>query len=178
MAKPKAAKHPSQEDLRITKVAIKADKVVIETEEKHGGETKEGVISSDQAPLPEFQKAFEALGLAMVQVMELPKKYIDSHKLVGVTIGYEKDDGRLTVLCMIWAQLPKFATPAKFKSPHMREHVAGSSSGDAFMPISMSDQLKELISEARRYVEGERAQGTLLKALPAPEDDEEEDKDD
>jgi len=167
----KKSKHPSQEELRITQISLRQDKVVIEVETLHGGEKVKSTMSCDSPPLPDFEKAFRKFGKLMCELMEFSDKWTEAHKLKKIEVKYEKDDGRLGCVATIFVQLSKFSSGSVTNSPYQRERVQGGGGGQAFMPEAMCELLKDLIVHARDYYNGERAQGTLLKSTDTDEEE-------
>jgi hypothetical protein len=160
----KKATHPSQEEVRITSIAIKADKVVIGIQTSDGDATTASLLKCPNPPLPDFEEAYRKMGTMICKLMDMPDAWRSAHKLNKVEIKYEKDDGRLGLVGTIFVHLSKFSGGSAVNSPYQRERVQGGGGGDAFMPEAMCEHLKELIKLARAYYKGDRAQGSLLQS--------------
>jgi hypothetical protein len=126
---------------------------------------------SADKPLPSFYKAMEALPPLVIDTLQLPKSYIgkkpkadDSEPgypltVTGITI-HTKGDSRL--VCLVATKVIDTPSPFNITVPN-RYMDAPTKEGASSIPYSDKQValIEEVIEEARKYLKGERAQGTL-----------------
>ena len=126
---------------------------------------------SADKPLPSFYKAMEALVPVVLDTLMLPKAYAGKKPkaddkepgypltVSGFTIHTKGESRLVTIMAMKVVDTPSpfnISVPNRYMDPPTKE---GSSS------IPYSDKhvalIEEVIEEAKKYLKGERAQGTL-----------------
>lgn len=159
------------EDFRITKVGSKKNKVFINAERIHNGETLSTSLACTDTANPEFYQSLLDLGKFMCTHMGMDADWKAQSKCISVAVNYEEDDERMGVIVTLNVKLTKFDKPIVINTPHLREKVEGKGGGGSFMPQKMLDLVKTVLREGQLYRDGERAQ----QELPAPSDDEDDD---
>lgn len=147
---------------RITKVSHKNGDFHVRTEEESNGDVIKKDIESDTPANPEFTDALTDIGLYLCKMMEFPKEWTDKHECRSVTINYEEDD-RMGVVVSLYVTLAKFSAGISINSPHLREKLAGTPGGGAFMPPKLVELVQEVIAQGQKYMDGDRAQRELLE---------------
>jgi hypothetical protein len=140
----------------IKSVRLKRRAVVISYE----NEGEEHSVISRDIPLPSFIKAVEALAPLVLDICHLPTDYIHGLKPTGLTLV----DKQETQLVLVTAQKEltdcnspfNIATPVRFLSLPKEEGSYSPPLKDAQVAL-----VEKVISEAKKYVKGDRAQGQL-----------------
>lgn len=140
----------------IKSVRIKRRAVVVEYENE--GETHS--VTSRDNPLPSFIKAVEALAPLVLDICHLPSDYIHGLKPSGITLVTKQETQMVVVTAqkeLTDANSPfNIATPLRFLSVPKEE-------GSYSPPLKEAqvELVDEVISQAKKYVKGDRAQGQL-----------------
>lgn len=125
--------------------------------------------SSDEAR-PEFYQALEKLVPHVCVICEFDRNYGeddgDQHTMLvrGVTFSFLDDpDQTMGVVLSAQKKLVTSKSPFNFSTPLKYEHPSGNGNDDSdcFDP-EMGKALQQVIREARRYLAGDRAQGSFL----------------
>ncbi len=122
-------------------------------------------------PLPEFRTAIENLSGLVLEILHLPTDYGAGLTATGVTVTDKQDTQLVTITAkkeITDCNSPfNIATPLRFLDLPKEE-------GSYSPPLSAHQValVEAVLNEAKRYVKGERAQGTL------PLDDGKDDPDD
>jgi hypothetical protein len=137
-----------------------------------GDETRS--VKSNENPLPEFNAALDALMPLLTRIIEVEENYDINVKIYGVTMGMLRDARTLRIhakksLALCGKMMSLDTPPVLLSTP--------TTEGGVTEPISPTEALwvEAVLEEAKRYVLGERAQGTL--DLDDDEDEEEYDHD-
>ena len=146
-----------KDTLKIVKCGIKDSKVIVHAEEAITGDILKTTLESDAPPLPAFPNALSDLGAYMCDLMEFPKEWKNLHRCTSISIGHE-EDGRLNAVVTLYVKLAKFNNGISINSPCLREKLAGTSGGGAFMTPKMLELVQAVITCGRAYMEGERSQ--------------------
>lgn len=118
-------------------------------------------LSSGAAPRPEFVAAFNAFKPLALDLLELPE-YGEGFIVTGLSINEEDNDGRGGLVITSMKTLKQANAPLVLNTPHLREPVDDNQDGAAgFYTEGMSGALATMLGEAKRYVNGERAQQEL-----------------
>lgn len=151
----------------ITKVNVTRTNVHIEYTNE--GDTYK--YDSKDKPLPSFYKAMEALTPLILDTLQLPKAYAGKKPKpddeepgypltpTGITI-HVKGESRL--VCITATKVIDTPGPFNITVPN-RYMDAPTKEGATSVPYSTKQValLEEVLDEARKYLKGERAQGTL-----------------
>lgn len=142
--------------MEIKKVRITRKAVVID----YHNEGEEHAIVSRDMPLPSFVKAVENLAPVLLDVLHLPNDYIHGLTVTGLTLVDKQD----TWLVCITAkkELNDCNSPFNIATP-LRFLAVPGEEGSYSPPLkdNQVDLINEVIGEAKAYVGGQRAQGTL-----------------
>lgn len=141
--------------MKIVKVGIKDSKVFVHAEEEIKGEVKKIMLDGDTPPLPEFPKAFGEVCKYMTEFMNFPDDW--KGKVTTVSIGHEEDKRKNVVVTMS-VKMPNFVSPTTINTPVLREKIAGTSNGGAFMMPKLLELVEEVIKQGHLYLDGERGQ--------------------
>jgi hypothetical protein len=131
-------------------------------------------VKSNENPLPEFNAALDALMPLLVRIIEVNDGYYINLKIAGITMGTLRDVRTVRIhakksLALCGKMLSLDTPPVLLSTP--------TTEGGITEPIEASEAelIETALEEAKRYVLGERAQGTL--DLDDDEDEEEYDHD-
>jgi hypothetical protein len=140
----------------IRSVRIKRRAVVISYENE--GETHD--ISSRDNPLPAFTKAVEALASLVLDVLHLPTEYQHGLKPTGLTVTGKQGTQLVTVIAQ--KELTDCNSPFNITTP-LRFLSVPEEEGSYSPPLSTKQValVDAVISEAKKYINGDRAQGQL-----------------
>lgn len=147
---------------RITKVKFDGSKVRIEYERtREVGDPDEFVVGCSDKPAPEFAPALQALALDVVTICELGEE--DTRRLTvrGVTFTWTNDIMGACISAL--KALQTASSPLVLNTPHLPSAPYGD--GNDLAPTLDPDtiaRLEELGRQAERYIDGERAQGSLF----------------
>lgn len=125
-------------------------------------------IDSNENPLPSFTKALDALVPLTCQILEVPESYATNLTVGGVTIGQMRDVQTVSIHAKksltVAGKMLKITTPPALLSTPKTE-------GGITPPLTdtQAGLVDEVVEEAKRYVKGDRAQGTL--SLDEDDDD-------
>jgi hypothetical protein len=128
-------------------------------------------LDSNENPLPSFTKALDALIPLTCQILEVPENYSTNLTVQGITMGTMRDVATVSIHAKkslsLAGKMLKLATPPVLMSTPKTE-------GGITPPLKdeQASLVDEVVEEAKRYVKGERAQGTLS----LDDDDEGEDE--
>lgn len=127
-------------------------------------------VKSNENPLPEFNQALDALTPLLCSIIEVPSDYGLNLKVAGVSMGTLRDVRTVRIhakknLSHCGKLLPIDTPPVLMSTP--------TTEGGVTPPLdaAQAELVDAVLEEAKRYIKGERAQGTL-------EIDEDEDEDD
>jgi len=138
------------------------------------GDEDHGNVRFPENPLPAFDGALTALGPLVCKLLALPESYTENLKVTGLTIA---DAGGTNEQVTIVAQksLPDANGPFNIATP-LRLLDTPADEGSYSPPLSEADAnlVQEVIEQAKAYVLGERAQGTIAEVIEAEKDAEAE----
>jgi hypothetical protein len=120
-------------------------------------------LTSGDSPRPEMQKALNALAEDVVKLCEIPNKGSEDVAVTGVTFSYGGDKEVMGACIIAQIRLKNSYQPLNVITPHK----ASESYSDYEDPMQILDfetvnRLKNVIEEALRYVNGDRAQQNLF----------------
>ena len=137
-----------------------------------GDETRS--VKSNENPLPEFNAALDALMPLLTRIIEVDDAYNTNLKISGITMGTLRDVRTVRIhakkgLALCGKMLSLDTPPVLLSTP--------TTEGGITEPIETNEAelIEAALEEAKRYVLGERAQGTL--DLDEDNDEEEYDHD-
>jgi len=145
-----------------TKIKFDGSKVRIEYEvTRKDGDPDEYTLHSADKPLPEFDEALQALAADVVTICELNPSDVDKLKVRGVTLTHT--NGILGVCVTALKTLKSSNAPLVINTPHLPEESYSEGDDNApVMPSGMAMRVAAVEAQARRYVDGERAQASLF----------------
>lgn len=139
------------------------------TESKKDGSTTDYVVTSDQAPRPEFIGAVEDLAPDIMKIIgiecvgtETPDYYTN---MKGVSFKHLQDGGFNAVLKAV-IYVPWLESDVAINSPLMGTKPKENALG-AYFGADTEKKLRTVLSEALLYIKGKRAQEVLFDE-PAP----------
>ncbi len=137
---------------------------------KHGDDTH--TLKTNEAPLPEFGQALDALADVARTVVEAPEEWTANLSVTGFKHEAFRDVRAASILISkgiaASGKVLKVTTPAALLAQPQTE--------GAFTPPLKADHValvEEAIEQAKRYILGERAQGTLPLQKPEESDPDE-----
>jgi hypothetical protein len=138
----------------LLKLKIDGDDVLVKYVEREGGEDDGDTVTleSSDPPLPELREALQAMAEHMVAICELPAKWTEEIRIVGVTVTYSDDVRGLVITGL--RRLQGHAAPLVLNSPH----ATNEEKEQGPYTVACGPALDELEEEVWRYVDGERAQ--------------------
>jgi hypothetical protein len=150
-------------DIRFTKIKYDGSKVQLLYErERKEGDPDEFSLHSGDNPAPEFDQALQALAVDVASICELGAEAAQKLKVRGVTLTYAHDILGACVTAL--KSLVTANSPLVLNTPHLPS-MAYSGNGDdpnPVLPDGMVVRLDALTAQAKRYLDGDRAQGSLF----------------
>lgn len=148
----------------IRKVKFKDGRTFVRGEDvDHNGEVIRSVeVNSYDPPRAEFMPALLALKGPALELIGAPSAWRDGTIIGGLSVNYE-DDGRMGAVVTLLVPLDTTNSPLVLNTPHLRA-PGDPDEGGRFMPYELERAVEEMVKEAGRYLDGERAQGDLFKA--------------
>lgn len=149
---------PQEKPKAISILEVKRTRSFIVVTYELGDETHR--VRSNENPLPEFQRALSALTPIILAVAELPTMWGTDVTVHGLSIAKMRDVRTASVHAKKGVELSssvlEISTPPALLSQPQTE-------GAVTPPLApeLIDLVETAIEEAKRYVRGERAQGTL-----------------
>lgn len=145
----------------------KSGRVTLEYQKKKADQTlDEFHFSSFDKPLPEFDTALLNLRKYVMQICEYPvdDDFITRTTVTGVSFSYGGDADVMGATLIAQLVLKDCNAPLNLNTPHLAEDFYSASGGSdkQLMPDKMATDLYKLMTEAERYLYGERAQGELF----------------
>nr|DAZ68639.1 MAG TPA: hypothetical protein [Caudoviricetes sp.] len=150
---------------RIRKVkADKHGKIIIDWEVYVRGNWDEYHMKCSDLPRPEFYSALMNLRQDVLTLLEYPENWLDKITVRGVSYSYS-DDGVEGAVITAQRDLEYSTAPENCNTPHkpyeMYNEDGEDPEGIILMPPEIIDRLDVLEDEAQKYIDGDRAQGTL-----------------
>lgn len=156
-------------NIRVDKVKFDGSKVRIEYANKRpDNQYDEFTLGSVDRPAQPFFNAMDALRQDVIAICELADADADKLTVRGVTFTHTNDVFGACITAL--KKLTTANAPLVLNTPHLTEEAYGE--GDTSTPLlkrETIDRLLELSLAAERYIDGERAQGTLFDAGLATE---------
>lgn len=155
-------------DVRFTKVKWNGTKVVLTYEKpRQDGEPDEFSLSCGDRPTPEFIQAFDALAEDVIDICELPADQARQVSVRGLTRTYTNDImGAVLTACK---SLKAANAPLVLNTPHLPSEAYSGQESDPNPTLSGDTVMRiaRVVEHAQLYLNGHRAQGSLLPAAPA-----------
>jgi hypothetical protein len=157
---------------RFTKIKYDGSKVRLEYERprKDDGDADEFLLNSADKPAPELDAALQALAVDVVTICELIPSDVSRLKVRGVTLTYTNEIQGAVITAL--KTLTTSHAPMVCNTPHLPSEPYSEGAGDyqpPTWPTGMFDRIAALEAQAKRYLDGERAQATLFADEAAPE---------
>jgi len=155
--------------MQFTRVKYKGGKVHLEwiIEREGGGEPDEYLLKCGDTPTPEFKAAWEALASAIVREAELPVEMAATITPIGLSVSYYADDRWGACMSGLRA-LNHSNAPLVINTPHKPAEPTEGNPDDACVLWESSIRaISDVLSRAKEYVEGERAQQPLFEPVGA-----------
>ncbi len=155
---------------RIRKVKIdKTGKIYIMWEVNIDGKTMgwdEYAMKCSDLPLPSFSKAIARLAADVIYLCELPEVAEKTITVRSVSFSYS-EDGVQGAVISAQRELIRSVQPLNLNTPHKPyqpyNQEQGEADPDMLMPDNIIEHLNEVEDEAQRYIDGDRAQGSLFE---------------
>lgn len=151
------------ENKRFTKIKFDGSKVTLGYEiPRKDGDPDEFTVFCADLPAPEFDQALQALAVDVAGICEMPDSDAVKIKVRGVTLTWAHDIMGACITAM--KSLKTAQSPLVLNTPHLPSE----SYSDTDCPVLRTDcihRLDRLALEAERYLNGERAQGSLLSVV-------------
>lgn len=148
--------------LKITNVKHKKGTTTVAFEENKGGDVVKSTLESDVLPVPELLESMASLGKHMTDLMGFTDDWKKETTCTSVAIGHEKDE-KINAIVTLSVKLEKFNNGITVNTPVMREKKEGIPGGGSFMSLDMLALVKAVIAHGQKYIDGERAQQSLLE---------------
>lgn len=152
-------------DIRIKKVKYSenAGKIFMTYERAVNGQYDEYTFSSSEEAAPEFYDAFKKLIPPACLMLELPDKFDRKLDVYGVSFNYSKDDTMGAVIS-VKLELENSNTSVVINTPNKKSAPGDVDEFDAknYLTEPCVKALWALEIEARKYIDGKRAQTALF----------------
>jgi len=154
--------------MRFTKIKVDKNGKIGLTYQKEDG--KDGwddfSMTCAQPAAPEFYKAMQALGYFAVELCELPTDYINKLIVFSVSLSYAGPQDTMGAVITCKIPLAKSNCPLVLNTPHKTDMpYSGQEPEEAdpagLLPEGCPEAINTLCEEARRYLNGTRAQTTI-----------------
>ncbi len=154
--------------IRFTK--IKYDGSQVEIHYEKGAEYADKyTLKCSEPPRPELGKAFMDLGVEVINLCELPDDYLSRIIVRSVSLNYSGKNETMGATITAQMELYNSNCPLNINTPNkpVEPYNADCDYDDktyakTCLSCECVDKLEELIEEAGRYVDGQRAQGKLF----------------
>ena len=157
--------------MNITKVKVEGARIHIKwtTPSKTGSEPDEHILRSNETPRPEFIEAMLGLRQAIVVEAELPEEMIEQITPRGVSLKTYAD-GRMGAVISGTRALENSNSPLVLNTPLKADEGANETDPTPLLSDVTREAVDEVVREAVKYIQGERAQQELLLEEKAPRD--------
>lgn len=152
-------------DITINKVKIMGDqeKINILFTKKTAEHTMIYQVTGDELAAPEFYQAFEKLTRSCLNIFEFPEDFMPRLNPYGVSFKYDSNDVMSAVIsCKL--DLPESGTSIALNTPNKKcpEDAVDAQDKAKFFSDTTVKALWEVEKEARKYLDGKRAQMDLF----------------
>lgn len=139
-------------------IEVRRTRRFITVKYKQGDDTH--TLKTNENPLPEFHQAMDALAPLACKVVEAPEGWNTNLKVTGLKHGTFRDVRSASIMLqrgvVLSGKVLNVSTPPALLSTPATEGVIT----EPLKPVD-AELVANVIEEAKRYVKGERAQGTL-----------------
>lgn len=162
--------------MRIKKVKVtKENKImmVYEVRNQKGIFTDEYSFTCSEEARPEFYTAMENLREHVIDMCELPADYIDRIRVRGVSFSYGGGNDTMGATISAAMSLENSYSALNLLTPHKASEMYNPNTPDDEKQLLTGDCIDALLAlqaECIRYIEGERAQGSLFPMESASPD--------
>jgi len=112
------------------------------------------------APRGEYKEALAALKIHVVDICEIPKNQAAKLEIRGVSLSWK--DGIMGTVITALKDLERSNAPLVLNTPHLPEESYSKDGEMSCLSLECVEDIRTLIEEARRYLEGDRAQIDLF----------------
>jgi len=149
---------------RIAKIKTKDGLItIIEVSGKEGSNSKTTEHKLYDDPHPDFTKAMQDLVTHVRTILEWPTSYgLGSIHIGGVSFSFSEDTEVEGAVISGSVGLDTSDSPFSFNTPHLPFEQYAEGNTAKLMPEDAQDALELLRKEAREYLKGKRAQGSLF----------------
>ena len=154
--------------IRICKVkTTKEGKTAIEYQRTTGTDWDDFSLKCSDKPRPEFFAALDALREHVIDMCELPEELIERIAVKGVSFSYGGEGETMGATIIAENKLIKSNGAVNINTPHRPSEPYGDTPKGIlpdrmFLAPDCVSALKDLEKEARKYIDGDRAQGRLV----------------
>lgn len=114
---------------------------------------------------PEFYSALEAMAEHVIEMCELPDRYLDRITVRGVSYSYGGENDTMGATISAAMELEESYQPLNLVTPHKASSMYNPDTPDDDRQLLTGDciaALETLRDECELYIKGERAQGSLF----------------
>lgn len=152
--------------MKIKKVKIKDNKLVMTYEKRNGKFVDEYSFTCSDLARPELYETLKALAEHVVDLCELPINYIPRITVKGVSYSYGGEDETMGATISAEMKLNESYAPLNLNTPHKTVAMYNANSEideKQLLSDDCIDVLKTLHKECEEYINGNRAQGRLFE---------------
>lgn len=144
--------------MEITKVKYDGEKVTIKTQEDSDTSQKETTLTCYDPPRESFTDAFQALREGAVDLLEIQDAdWAAGLRVTGMSVTYEEE--RTGVVVTMMKELEGAKGPLVLNTPY----VVDEDEHGPTMPTALMRGYQRMLDEARKYLNGDRAQRDLFR---------------
>ena len=155
--------------MKITKVKSNNGKIEIHYSKRNSSlssETDEFTLKCADRPLPGFDEALLALRQTVIDICEFTNEDPEKYEVFGVSFSWT--DGVMGAVISAKKTLLDSNAPLCINTPHKPSEAYSEGADDSnLLGSSAVTALENLIEEAIKYVDGNRAQGNLFEQKAA-----------
>lgn len=151
--------------MRIKKVKVTKFNQVHMIYENGPNNRDEFSFTSFEKARPEFYKAMEALAEHVLDMCELPESYLERIIIRGVSYSYGGENGTMGATISAAMKLENSYPALNLLTPHKASEMYCPDTPDddkQLLSGDCVDALLELRVECEKYIQGDRAQGSLF----------------
>lgn len=131
------------------------------------GNAESYVVSSEDLPLQSFNEAFQAVGEFVAEICEIATE--SPIEVLGVSFGYGGDAEVMGATITAKLELENSNSPLIMNTPYKpSEPYTEGGDESVLLPVRCVKALDVLSKEAKKYLNGERAQGELFAGESNP----------